>query len=422
MVAGVALALITFSTLYSLRLLLLSRQHRDAPLPAPNDLLFVFLVPCLNEERVIARSLERLLAIPGNFKVMVIDDASEDGTADVVRRFDPERVWLFQRTLPDARRGKGEALNAAYRHLCSSGVLGERDPDDVIVAVLDADGRLAPNALIEVAPFFADPAVGGVQIGVRMYNAREKLLARMQDFEFVTFTEVFQRARQRIGSVGLGGNGQFNRLSALRSLGSAPWTKCLTEDLDLGIQLLTRGWLNCYCPTTHVSQQAVVELRRLVRQRARWYQGNLQCWRRIPEIVRSGLPTTVVVDLLFQLLASSLILIMSVASAAFLAALGLMIARNPQTAAHLFPGHYGLAVVGLYLLAFGPALIYGPVYWLRDRESSLFKSIAYAHLFTLYAYMWVPAGWRAVWRTLRHREDWAKTTRTVEVVQEAYVR
>ena len=222
-------------------------------------------------------------------------------------------------------------MNAAYRYLCSSGVLGERDPDDVIVAVLDADGRLAPNALIEVAPFFADPAVGGVQIGVRMYNAGEKLLARMQDFEFVTFTEIFQRARQRIGSVGLGGNGQFNRLSALRSLGSAPWTKCLTEDLDLGIQLLTRGWLNCYCPTSHVSQQAVVQFRRLVRQRSRWYQGNLQCWGRIPEIVRSSLPTTVVIDLLFQLLASSLILIMSVASVAFLATFGLMMARNPQT-------------------------------------------------------------------------------------------
>ena len=168
---------------------------------------------------MIATSLERLLAVPGNFKVMVIDDASEDGTADVVRQFDPERVWLFQRTLPDARKGKGEALNAAYRHLCTSGVLGERNPDDVIVAVLDADGRLAPNALIEVAPFFADPAVGGVQIGVRMYNAKEKLLARMQDFEFVTFTEIFQRARQRIGSVGLGGNGQFNRLSALQVAG-----------------------------------------------------------------------------------------------------------------------------------------------------------------------------------------------------------
>jgi cellulose synthase/poly-beta-1,6-N-acetylglucosamine synthase-like glycosyltransferase len=422
MVAAVVTVLIGFSCLYTFRLLLLSRHRRQEPLPAPDDLLFVFLVPCLNEERVIGRSLDRLLAIPGNFKVMVIDDASEDGTADVVRRFDPERVWLFQRTLPNARKGKGEALNAAYRHLCASGLLGDRDPKDVIVAVLDADGRLAPNALIEVAPFFADPLVGGVQIGVRMYNAREKLLARMQDFEFVTFTEVFQRARQRVGSVGLGGNGQFNRLSALQSLGSAPWTHCLTEDLDLGIQLLTRGWLNCYCPTTHVSQQAVVQLGRLIRQRARWYQGTLQCWRRIPEIVRSSLPTQVVVDLLYQLLSASLVLVMSVASVAFLTALGMMIARNPAGAAHLLPGHYGLPLLALYLLAFGPALIYGPVYWLRDRESSLIKSIAYAHLFTVYAYMWVPAGWRAVGRTVRRREDWAKTTRSVEVAQEAYVK
>ncbi len=423
MVTGIAFALIFFSTLYSLRLVLLSRQHRDALLPAPNDLLFVFLVPCLNEERVIAKSLERLLAVPGNnFRVMVIDDASEDGTADVVRQFDPERVWLFQRTLPDARKGKGEALNAAYRYLCHSGVLGDRNPDDVIVAILDADGRLAPNALIEVGPFFADPEVGGVQIGVRMYNAGEKLLARMQDFEFVTFTEIFQRARQRIGSVGLGGNGQFNRLSALRSLGSAPWTKCLTEDLDLGIQLLTRGWLNCFCPTTHVSQQAVVQLRRLVRQRSRWYQGNLQCWQRIPEIVRSDLPVTVVIDLVFQLLASSLILIMSITSAAFLATFGLMVARNPHMATHAIPGHDGIALLVMYLLAFGPALIYGPVYWLRDQDSSLIKSIAYAHLFTLYAYMWIPAGWRAVWRTAQApEEDWAKTTRTVDVVKVAFV-
>ena len=165
----------------------------------------------------------------------------------------------------------------------------------------------------------------------------------------------------------------------------------------------------------------MVELRRLVRQRARWFQGNLQCWARIPEIVRSGLPLQVVVDLLFQLLAASLVLVMSAASVAFLTALGLTIARNPHGAAHLLPGHYGLPLVGLYLLAFGSALIYGPVYWLRDRDSSLIKSIAYAHLFTAYAYMWVPAGWRAVWRTVWRRQDWAKTTRSAEIVQEAYV-
>ena len=65
----------------------------------------------------------------------------------------------------------------------------------------------------------------------------------------MTFTEIFQRGRQRVGSVGLGGNGQFTRLTALQSLATAPWTDCLTEDLDLGIRLLCRGWVNDFCPT-----------------------------------------------------------------------------------------------------------------------------------------------------------------------------
>ncbi len=47
------------------------------------------------------------------------------------------------------------------------------------------------------------------------------MLARMQDMEFVIYTEVFQRGRRHLGSVGLGGNGQFMRLSAMLSLGPA---------------------------------------------------------------------------------------------------------------------------------------------------------------------------------------------------------
>ena len=141
------------------------------------------------------------------------------------------------------------------------------------MAVFDADGRLENNALFEVASRFRDPKTGAVQVGVQMRNAETNLLARLQDFEFVVFAEIFQRARERLGSVGLGGNGQFVRLSALRSLGSSPWTGCLTEDLELGIRLLLAGWNNAYCPTTSVSQQAVIGVGRWWRQRSRWFHG-----------------------------------------------------------------------------------------------------------------------------------------------------
>ena len=50
------------------------------PLPrVGGDLFFVFMMPCLNEEKVLLNSLQRLLSIPGdNFVVLVIDDGSDD--------------------------------------------------------------------------------------------------------------------------------------------------------------------------------------------------------------------------------------------------------------------------------------------------------------------------------------------------------
>ena len=151
--AGVVTIVVLFSLSYTLAVFLLSRRKRPEPLPPPDDLFFVFVVPCLNEELVIGRSLDALLALPSdNFAVLVIDDGSDDATGDVVLGYDPARVWLYQRTAPEARRGKGEALNAAYRYLRDRVVMEGRDPASVVVAIVDADGRVASNALFEVAP------------------------------------------------------------------------------------------------------------------------------------------------------------------------------------------------------------------------------------------------------------------------------
>ena len=164
---------------------------------AGGDLFFVFMMPCLNEEKVILNSLQRLLSIPGDdFGVLVIDDGSDDRTVDVLSGVLGERVWLLSRKPPQARQGKGEALNAAVRHLVGSGYLADRDPANVIVVVVDADGRLDPQSIEHVSPYFADPAIGAVQIGVRINNREQSRLARMQDMEFVIYTEVFQRGRR----------------------------------------------------------------------------------------------------------------------------------------------------------------------------------------------------------------------------------
>src|SRR5437763_10850607 len=110
-----------------------SRRRPPVTLDAPAELFFVVMIPCLNEELVIGASLDRLASIPGdNVAVLVIDDGSDDATASIVRAHVRDRVWLLRREPPNARQGKGEALNAAYRHLLSSELLSGRRPEDVV--------------------------------------------------------------------------------------------------------------------------------------------------------------------------------------------------------------------------------------------------------------------------------------------------
>jgi 1,2-diacylglycerol 3-beta-glucosyltransferase len=415
---GLGIVLVASSLGYGLSMLVASRRDprrfvgavaRARPVPA--DLFFVFLLPCLNEDKVIVASLRRLLSFAGdNFAIMVIDDDSDDRTAAVVSELAGDQVWLLERRAPHARQGKGEALNAGIRDLVTGGRLAGLDPDRVVVAVVDADGRLEPAALREVTPYFADRSVAGVQVGVRINNRHVNLLARMQDMEFVIFTEVFQRGRRHLDSVGLGGNGQFMRLSALLDLGPAPWSRCLTEDLDLGVRLLARGWRNDFCSTAAVHQQGLVELSRLVRQRTRWFQGHLQSWRLVPTILR-GAPGRARADLLYHLSSPLLLLIASFMTASFgvsLLAYGVLVLQGDNPA--------GWWLLSTYLLAVGPAVAYSVVYWTRERDSglSLPRAVALGHLYVVYGLIWYLAGWRAVGRTLRGESGWAKTERTAE--------
>ncbi len=402
--------------LYTLAAFAHSRRRWTVPYTEDRNLFFVFMVPCLNEELVIKKTLQRFIDLPEtNFAVMVIDDGSEDSTAEIARSYDPSRVWVFQRMAPNARQGKGEALNAAFRHLRDSDLLGGRDHKDVIVAVFDADGRIAGNALPEVSRNFSSNAtVGAVQIGVRMYNADHSLLTRMQDVEFVVFTEVFQRARQHFGSVGLGGNGQFARLAALKTLGDAPWTDCLTEDLDLGVRLMLNGWSNRYCRNSHVSQQAVTDMRRLLRQRARWFQGHLQCWYLIPKVVTSNLNGKQVNDLIYHLSSPAVVLLTGPAVLMFILVFTAAAILEPRAVFQAMTANYGLGLLLSYLLAFGLSPIYAYAYWLHNRSSNYLKCLFYAHCFVFYGYMWFPAGWMAAWKVVRGKKGWAKTTRSVD--------
>jgi len=266
-----------------------SQESGGDPEETPAREEVYFLVPCLNEELVIGDTVSRLLSQPG-VTVIVIDDGSSDQTAERARsgaaaREDSSRLVVLTRSGAESRRGKGAALNAAFPLvLCDVEERG-LDPDHVVVAVMDADGRLSAGAVNAALELFDDPRVGGVQLVVRIRD-RRKLIAQFQDIEFWMISALSQFARSISGTVSLGGNGQFTRLSALQELDGDPWSRSLTEDLDLGLRLIAAGWRVTTTTRTYVDQQAVDTFARLLRQRTRWYQGHMGSIRRLPALWR----------------------------------------------------------------------------------------------------------------------------------------
>ncbi len=376
---------------------------------SPEEYLFAVLVPALNEERVIQHTLDRLLALPVRHSlVLVVDDGSDDATAGLVAAPGDDRVRLLRRRMPEARQGKGAALNAGFGQLLLEA--GGWPPDKVIVCIMDADGRLDERAPDRVAAYFADPRTGAVQVGVRIANRADSMLARLQDMEFVTYTDVFQAARDRWGVAGLGGNGQFVRLAAQLDLAPAPWTDGLTEDLEQGLRLICAGWRTRYCREVSVHQQGLVSGRRLLRQRSRWFQGHLQAWRQIRRIIRSA-PIRAVPHLLHTLLVPVLLL----ANAFLLAALGVMIAGAVTT-----PGawhHFARPGIALdwYWLTFALAIfLAASVYARRERGLRAWRVLVLGHAFALYSLLWVAAGYWALGRTIRGRRGWLKTERLAD--------
>jgi 1,2-diacylglycerol 3-beta-glucosyltransferase len=409
-----ALVSVYYIALFVLSLRVFGRRDVDSGVRPP----MVLIVPAHDEELVIGHTLDGLERLDyERFAVIVVNDGSTDHTSEIAHSYEQSgRVLVVDRPPEVAGHGKGAVLNEAYRVL---GELLERrdplvegfEPDEVVVGVVDADGELEPDALRDVAQLFADPRVAGVQMGVIIGHAPDGLLPRCQDLEFVGFSHLAQAARDRIGSVGLGGNGQFTRLVALRELGRPPWTDCLTEDLDLGLHLTRRGWKIRFCRTTSVTQQGVRTLRAWLRQRTRWAQGHYQCWDHVPRLLSAAnVPLVTRLDLTLYLLFVAFVMFVAANLAiALLGALGWVTITNgfmsfiPAGP----PRNIAMEVIGL-----------SPVVMLLTRYQQhsphplrWWELPAYGAAFALYVYLWTFASLIAWFRLTGGRVGWAKTHR-----------
>lgn len=102
----------------------LLRERDTLPVSAPGSWpSVVAVVPARNEADVIQRSLGSLLAqdYPGDFKVVLVDDQSDDGTGDLARALNSDRLTVLTgATRPPGWTGKLWAMRQGADHAARS--------------------------------------------------------------------------------------------------------------------------------------------------------------------------------------------------------------------------------------------------------------------------------------------------------------
>ncbi len=380
---------------------------------------YIFFIPCLNEERVIVNTVQSILQMPyKNLTVVVIDDDSEDETVARARTIDDKRVQIIERKLPNAQLGKGESLNYAYQQISKASLQFGWDPKKIIVGIIDGDGRMSPDLLKETSAAFTDPQVGAAQARVRMTN-RKKILPFLQDMEFYTMVSAIQNSRVYVQSVGLGGNGQFSRLSAMQEFGDEPWTKCLLEDFEFGIRLTLNGWKISHLEYGVVYQQGLTSIKRFIRQRSRWVQGNMQCFNYVSKIRNAPISTGAKLDYAYFLCQPWINLFASLVMLLTWILIALTIYNQSfQSISSQNVGLYMVLTALLwFLLSFGPGIAWSMIHYQTiQKEEPLWKCIGAGLLLPAYNLLVLPSIFLAWIRLLRGKQGWIKTERVQDHV------
>ena len=100
----------------------------------------LIIIPTYNERENVAAMVAKVLSLEGDFSVLIVDDGSPDGTADIVRHLmeeNPERLFLLER---EGKLGLGTAYIAGFRWALDRGyeAIFEMDcdfshnPDDLV--------------------------------------------------------------------------------------------------------------------------------------------------------------------------------------------------------------------------------------------------------------------------------------------------
>jgi cellulose synthase/poly-beta-1,6-N-acetylglucosamine synthase-like glycosyltransferase/peptidoglycan/xylan/chitin deacetylase (PgdA/CDA1 family) len=234
------------------------RRDRLADSPCPDPVSVI--IPAYNERAGIVRCLRSMLFCDcPDVEVILVDDGSTDGTADVV-----EDLGLPVTVVRQRNAGKAAALNAGIRHARHQ-----------LLVLADGDTVFEPTTISALVAPFRDPRVGAVAGNVKVAN-RRGVLGKVQHTEYVTGCCLDRRMYDVFGCMVTipGAVGAFRR-EALAGTRGVPGDT-LAEDTDVTIAVVETGWRVRYSARARAWTEAPSTLGQLWTQRHRWSYGTLQ--------------------------------------------------------------------------------------------------------------------------------------------------
>ncbi|MFF1493405.1 glycosyltransferase [Streptomyces sp. NPDC058304] len=253
-----------------------ARRHvrtRRRPWGRPVTEPVSIIVPAYNESAGIEAAVRSLLASDHPVEIIVVDDGSTDGTADIVEALHLPGV----RVIRQQNAGKSAALNTGIAAASF----------DLLVMV-DGDTVFEPDAVRMIVQPFAHRRVGAVSGNAKVVN-RGGLLGRWQHIEYVVGFNLDRRLFDLAECMPTvpGAAGAFRREAVLRVGGVSDTT--LAEDTDLTMSLCRDGWRVVYEERAIAWTEAPASLGALWKQRYRWCYGTLQAmWKHRSALTQRG--------------------------------------------------------------------------------------------------------------------------------------
>lgn len=222
--------------------------------PAPR-LTLTYVVSVYNDALTIGPCIESLLKQTRRpDRILIVDDGSTDGTAEVIDAYRPRGVHAVH--LP-RNVGKTRALEAALRVI-----------DTDLVAITDADSLVHEAYVERIVPAFHDPRVAAV--GGILESIPHTWVTAARQVEYVTGLHLVRRAEADMDSIFvLVGSATTYRTSILKTMGFEHDT--IAEDLDLTFRLHAAGHVLRLEPRAKVFVSDPPTLRDYHKQLDRWY-------------------------------------------------------------------------------------------------------------------------------------------------------